>query len=277
MKTQTLTRGLANYTDERDQFHKCFAVSNGETFVFWFGGIYINNPFIKASFEESDSVSLHHYAIVQPQSKECYEQMEKHFDLCVALSQMEWPNQFATFGFEDSEHMMDLPQFGEEYERMHIFHHNEGNIHAVFGDPLDGGFGFVNLMIGAIGEAIEEIMEEQLQAEAEELEIEKELDSYKGLLKVSGEILLNMGFANPKCSAECHVFYEYDGGVSQLLQDQYGNLHVFDRHGNDIFGYRQPFAEWLSKNAQWLIQQQKEYMQKAQMFQSVIQELALKS
>lgn len=267
MKTTTLTRGLANYFDENGQFHKCFAVSNGETFVFWFGGIYISNPFIKASFEESDSVSLHHYAIVQPESKEYYEQMEKHFDLCLTLSQMEWPNQFASIGFDNSEHMMDLPQFGEQYERMHIFHHNKEQIHAIFGDPLDGGFGFINLLIGAVEEAMEEFMEE--------LQIDKELESYKGLREVTGSVLKTMGFTIPDCSDEVHVFYEYDGGISQLLQDQYGNLHIFDRHGNDWFGYNQPLSQWLEENSARLIDQQKEYMEKAQAYQNVIHSILL--
>lgn len=275
MKTTVLTRGLVNYFDESGKFHKCFAVSNGETFVFWFGGIYISNPFIKAEFQESDEVSLHHYSIVQPESKTFYELMEKHFELCVTLSQMEWPHEFSTVGFENSQHMSDIPQIGDEFERMHIFHHNQDELHAVFGDPLDGGFGFINLMIGAIEEAFAEFFEDELKAENEELQIEEELESYKGLSEVNGAVLKMMGFSIPECSDEVHIFHEFDGGISQLLQDQYGNIHIFNRHGNDWFGYGEPLSVWLSQNAERLIEQQQEYTMKANAYQKIIQEILL--
>lgn len=262
MKTQTvLKRGLVNYFDQEGQFHKCFAVSNGDIFVFWFGGIHIANPFVNATFEESDEVSLHHFSIVNPDSVKCYELMEKHFNLCITLSNMEYPHEFATIGFSTGEYMMDIPGFDEKYERQHVFHHhNNEAIHAVFGDPLDGGYQFIQLILGAMEEATEEF-----------LQMEKEQKAYKDLKATSGAVLKDLcGFDIPADSSEISVFYEFDGGISQLLEDKFGNIHIFHRDGNDHFTYCEPLDNWFVDNKSRLVSKQQEYSKMANMYQQII-------
>lgn len=271
-KQVVLTRGLANYYEEDGTFHKCFAVSNGETFVYWFGGIRIQDPFTNVEFEKTNPEKLNEFKILYPESQKFYELMEEHFELCVILSNMECPSEFETIGFKDSHYMTDFPGFDmdEDYERMEIFHHQNNNkIHAVFGDSLDSGYGFVNLLIGLMDDIVKEKVEK-------EIAFSNEMQAYRGLHRVTGHLLDFIGFVKPADDKkESIIFFEIDGGISQLLEDRNGNLHVFHRHGNDVFSYYSTFYEWTVEHSKSLIELQRKYSEKANACQELLQEILL--
>jgi len=252
---EVLTRGIATYQDENSYIHKCFAVSNGELFVFWLGGIYVANASIQAEFEPTNELTLHHFKTAFPGSEKAYQLMEKHFELCLELSQMEHPDKegIKSFGFDYGKHMKDMPDFGEEFEGMHLFHLNSDEaIHAVFGEPVDEEYRFAQMMFGAVERLIHQLRKERIQERI-----------YRGLHQVDSFVLEHIGFKKPVANKkESRAFFEVDRGNHELFEDNNQSLHVFSRLENNLFSYQCSFKEWLDSNFKTILKRHDEYEKK---------------